>query len=161
MESKEECLVKVFLEIPHLIKDNCYDFILGWWLVSKSEAEQRDSYTQCVERNVWWFEHPRRRSVSKCIFPRRMCPYRDDSAGNNFVLISFFLTTSPKSSQSYLHPYVLYASVDPNQALEHLAVCSLYIEPVCAEQANNFGYCWCFSPQGVFYNYNFYKYNFK
>lgn len=53
MEPIKECLFKVFLEIAYLIKDNCYDFILEWWLVSKSMAEQRDSYTQCVESNTF------------------------------------------------------------------------------------------------------------
>lgn len=45
MQSVKECLAKVFLEIAYLIKDNCYDFILGWWLVSMSKAEKKDAYT--------------------------------------------------------------------------------------------------------------------
>lgn len=161
MESIKECLVKIFIEIAYLIKDNCNDFILGWSLVSKFKAEQKDAYTQCGKQHLWWFKHSRSRSVSKSIFQRTMSSYREDSLRNNFVIISFFLSTSPKSSESYLHPHVLYAGLDPNQALEYLWVCSVYMEPVCVEQTNNFGYCWCFIPQLPFCKYKFHKYNFK
>lgn len=56
---------------------------------------------------------------------------------------------------------VFYAGIDPKQALEHLRVHSVYIEPGCAEQANNFLILLMLYSTMIFYNYEFHKYNFK
>lgn len=135
----------VFWEISYLKRDSYYNFTLGWWLVSKSKTESRGKgflhpvYGKQHFWQLWQFEHSRNRKVCKWIFLRRMCSYRQRMLQGATLWIYFILSTNitwiiPK----LLSPHVLYASVEPNQALGRLGVHSACIEHEYAEWANDF-----------------------